>query len=364
MNKILKLFSIITLTLFGLTLRAQSSDKEAAIELKRKAFDLEDNQGKYDEAIKLLEAAQKLDPENSTYTYEIAYAYSGKKEHKKSSDILEKILNKNDAYGRYFQQLGNEYDYQGLPKKAIETYEKGIKKFPNYGGLYLERGNMFLPENKYAEALPYYEKGIELDPKFASNYYWASKIYCSSTESVWGLIYGEIFINLEQTSKRTTEISKKLFETYKKNISLESDTSFGVTFSKNNIINLSDLKDVTKFKLPFGTGCYEFLMITAIFGEKSINLRSLDSIRSRFIKNYFSKDFPQKYPNVLFDYQKKIKEAGHFDAYNYFILSGGDTESFQDWIKNNKEKWTNFTVWFSKNELKLDDLHRFYRKQY
>ncbi len=86
-----------------------------------------------------------------------------------------------------------------------------------------------LGKKDYNKALTYFEKGIEVAPNYSSNYYWCARLYCNSTEEVWGMIYGEIFMNLERNSKRTAEISKLLFDTYKKEIKWITFKSWGVS---------------------------------------------------------------------------------------------------------------------------------------
>lgn len=320
--------------------------------------------GHIDESIKLLEEAQKLDPENINYPYELGYAYFVKKEFKKSTKILEGLINHEDVNDRVFQLLGNAYDNLGKSEKAIETYETGLKQFPNSGNLYLEMGVMQIGKKEYNKALAYYEKGIEVAPKFPSNYYWASIIYLSSDEEVWGMIYGEIFMNLERNSKRTVEISKMLFDTYKSEIKLTNKNSYSISFSKNATINVNDLSEPDKIKLPFGLGAYEPTLLISMIDTKSIDINSLDKIRSNFIDNYFKNGYDKTYPNALFNYQKQIKEAGHIEAYNHWILMKGDEKGFSSWQSENKEKWDNFIKWFTDNRIKIDDTNRFYREQY
>ena len=361
-----KCFKIAVLLLFILTAKicfGQANIEEALFKAQA-AIKLEDEQGKYDEAIKLFEEAQKLDPDNINYPYEIAYAYSSKKEPKKASDVLEKLLTHKDVTGRIYQALGNAYDEQGKSVKAIQTYEAGLKKFPNSGELYLEMGNMKTAGKDYNKALEFFEKGIEMDPAFPSNYYWASKIFCNTDEEVWGMIYGEIFLNLERNSKRTAEIGKMLFNVYKSEIKFTSDTSFGVSFSKAATINTADLKDPKKFKLPFGMAVYEMNLSLAVAGEKSIDINSLDRIRTRFLERYFKGDDAKNYPNALFDYQQKVKDAGQLEAYNHWILMKGDEDGFEKWKTENKSKWENFLTWFGKNQMIVYKEHRFYRAQY
>ena len=360
MNSSIKLYGFCLLMTIGLVTNGQTP-KETALEKGKQAIKLEDEEGKYDEAIKLFKEAQQLDPEDITYPYEISYSYTSKKEYKKAIEILEKLLTHKDVYGRVYQALGNNYDYLGMPDKAIETYKEGLRKFPHSGELYLEMGNMLRQKNEYDKSLPFYEKGIEEDPGFASNYYRASKLFCSSNEVVWGMIYGEIFMNLERNSKRTSEISKLLFDTYKAKIKIYKD-SISVDFCKI-IIDVKDIPDKGNIKFPF---CMIFgnALMMAIIDLKNIDINSLDQLRTRFIHEYFKNDNQTKYPNILYDYQQRIEKAGHSEAYNHWILMKGDEDGFDKWKEKNKTQWSDFITWFNDNQLKLSQTNKFYRKQY
>jgi tetratricopeptide (TPR) repeat protein len=360
-----KIFKKLILILFIVQtqLSLAQSNVEKAYEKGMEAIKLMDN-GDVDKSIVLLEEAKLLDPKNMNYPYEIAYANYLIKEYKSSIKILETLTKHSDVNDRVYQLLGNSYSLEGQREKAIATYEKGLEKFPNSGALYLERGNMEMFVKEYNKALDYYEKGIFVEPKFPSNYYWATKIYCSSTEEVWGMIYGEIFMNLERNSNRTSEISKLLFDTYKSEIVLKNENSLSVSFSQNATINASDLKNKNKIELPFGVGIYEPTLILSMIFVKSIDLQSLNSIRSSFVDNYFNNGHHKNYPNALFSYQKTVKDAGHMDAYNYWILMKGDTDEFVKWKNENKEKWDSFITWFTNNPLKINDINKFHSSQY
>ena len=339
------------------------SNKEKARELGLSAIRKMEN-GQIEEAIKLLKEAIPLDPENIDLPYEIAYAHYLDKDYKAAIKQLKKLIKKPNAYDRVHQMLGNCYDMAGKPDKAIATYDNALKLFPSSGILHLERGNMELTKKAYDKALTYYEKGIKVQPEFPSNYYWAAKIYCGSSEEVWGMIYGEIFMNLERNSKRTAEISKMLYQVYQNEITFDSDTSINVSFSQNATITLSDLSDPSKFKLPFGVGAYEPILLTSAITEKEINLTSLNNIRTNFTNTYYLNKMNEKYPNVLFDYQKKLIDKNHFEAYNYWILMKGDEDAFIEWQENNKEKWEGFVEWFLKNPLKINNENNFHSSQY
>jgi tetratricopeptide (TPR) repeat protein len=361
----MKKIIIITLILFASQNIFAQDNKTIAREKAKKAVELMDKVS-IDEAIVLLEEAKKLDPESYIYDYEIGYAYTMKQEYQKALEIYKKVIKYKDANDQCYQMLGNLYDYNNDPVNAIRAYDKGLKKFPNSGILYLEKGTIYNIQEKYNDALNFYETGIKVDPTFPSNYYRAAQLLCRSEEEVWGMLYGEIFINLEPNSQRTEETSKLLFDTYKSQIKFISDTSLSVSFCKQAVINLSvnDLKHLEQFKLPFGPMIYETTLMMSINDEKNIDLNSLNRIRDNFIYNYYDRKHNIKYPNALFDYNKKIKESGHLEAYNYWLLSSGDINNFALWKESNNDKWEKFLNWYNDNRIILDADHKFTRDQY
>jgi tetratricopeptide (TPR) repeat protein len=321
------------------------------------------DQGKIEEGIKLFEEAQDLDPERIDYPYEIAYAKYQLKDYEGAIKIIKKFINHKDITDRHFQMLGNCYDILGKSEKALETYKDGIKKFSNAGNLYLESGNVYWGKKDYTTALPFYEKGIELDPSFPSNYYRAARIYCASNEVIWGLMYGEIFMNLEKNSERTAEISKLLYDTYKSKIIIKNDSSLSVHFVNKININSSSFSDGKSFKMPFSF-FYETNMSVSTIGEKEVTLNSIDKIRQSFTELYFKTRFAKEYPNMLFDFQNDLKKLGHLEAYNHWLLMKGDEKAFDSWLTNNKSKYDNFLLWFNDNKIKLSLSNRLYQGQY
>jgi hypothetical protein len=128
-------------------------------------------------------------------------------------------------------------------------------------------------------------------------------------------------------------------------------------------LNINSNSDPNNFKLPFCM-IFEPTLIMSIAFEKSIDITSLDKIRSLFIDNYFKNDRDKTHPNVLFSYQKKVKDSGHIEAYNHWILMKGDEDGFVKWQSANKDKWDSFVGWFSDNGLKFSDSNKFHSGQY
>lgn len=328
------------------------AEKKEARQLAIKAIEVMDN-GQIDQAIEMLNQCMRLDPQSISYPYEIGYAYYMKEDYVKAIEIFESLTDRKEFDAQCFQMLGNAYDLNNQREKAIKTYQKGLDRFPKSGRLYLELGNIERSKNNMSDAIKWYEDGIAADPAFPSNYYWASRIFCNSEEVIWGVLYGEIFMNLERGSDRTAEISELLYDTYAEHIRFQSDTTV-VQFSSNIVITgKSD-------KIPFPIN-FELTMLYATGSEDTLDLGSLSRIRARFIEFFYEKGFSEKYDNVLFSWHRDLMQKNQFECYNYWLFMQGSYHEFAEWVQNNKTLYDNFLNWFSKNPMTVNEKKPFLR---
>lgn len=354
------LFLLLLFLYSNILLHAQT-DKQKAFMKHVEAASLMDK-GRYDESLQLLREALTLDTGNFSILYEMGYANYLKKDYKEAIQILDKNRTHKDVTDKLFQILGNSYDISGDPGKAIEIYDEGLKKFPASGVLFLEKGNVFWNKREFGKALSFYEAGIRANPGFPSNYYSASRIYCSSTESVWGMIYGEIFMNLEPNTKRTAEIGKLLFDKYVFELKPQLEGKFKASFCRR-LPAINQAQDPTAMSNSPYCNVYDTVLQLSMEGITQITTGSLDSLRKNFIKTYYKLGYDKSNPNILFTYHKKLIDAGHFEAYNYWLLMKGDEEAFFKWQAANKAKWDSFMLWFPKNKLIVDKNNTFYSGQ-
>ena len=171
-----------------------------------------------------------------------------------------------------------------------------------------------------------------------------------------------MFLLLEASGHRNNEVSELLFNVYANNINFKSKDTISVSFSKINGV-VVDTKDLS-VKPPFGLLVYEPTLLMSILGEDGIDLPALARIRKRFIINYFTGEYASRYPNVLFDFQKKILDSQHWDAYNYWLLRQGDISFFQEWLENNKDQFDDFANWYNENGIKLNARKKLLRSQF
>ncbi|RYE52269.1 MAG: hypothetical protein EOP48_16855, partial [Sphingobacteriales bacterium] len=172
--------------------------------------------GDYTNAIMLLNRASVSNPNDLEIQKDLAYAYYMKRDFAKGLEVAKPIVKRKDADVQSFQILGLMFKAVEERKECEKMYKEGLKRFPNSGVLYNEYGEMLWTKQEFANAVKLWERGILSEPSYPGNYYNAAKFYYFSADKVWGILYGEVFINLESYSERTTEIQTQLIDSYKK----------------------------------------------------------------------------------------------------------------------------------------------------
>lgn len=332
---------------------AQDDPKDKAFKLGQEAIELMDA-GKVEESIELLKEAQVLDPENYNYPYEIGLANFRLGNYAEALKVYKKVIKYDNITDQCYQMLGNAYDLNGKRKQAIQVYKDGLEKFPKAGNLYYELG---IVQETLGESMYYFEEGINVDPTYATNYYIASKVFLlHSDNELWGMMYGEVLRNLEPDSDRSKEIAKMMYDTYVSEITIDGDDR-KVSFASNQI----NISDPANFKLPYGLMVYEPTLAIAAASVDTINLQAINQIRTTFIEQYKENEMAAEYENIIFDWHQNLIDNGYFECYNYWLLSQGNIEEFQNWYLDNTDKFKEFLTWFFNNPMQIDDDHKFVR---
>ncbi len=316
MKKILLIFSFCFLSLFVFS---QSEDVEKLHE-NAKVFM---RQGDYANASLILIRALSQAPDNIEIAKDLAYDYYLQKENEKALETIKPLLEKNNADDQTYQIGGTIYRATGQQKDAEKLYKKGIKNFPKSGGLYNDYGEMLWSKQDFS-AIKQWEKGIEQDPSYGGNYYNASKYYFLTTDKIWCLIYGEIFINIESFTSRTAEIKNVLLDGYKK------------LFAEPDL--LSNAKDKNNFEMVYLTTMNKQNNVVI----NGLNPETLTMLRTRFILDW-DQAYAKKFPFRLFEQQEQFLEEGLFPAYNQWIFGATQNlANYQSWISTHAEEYAAF----------------------
>jgi tetratricopeptide (TPR) repeat protein len=341
---------------------AQVSDSlKQAAELVKQGFDLVDK-GKLDEALAVYKQGALLDPNNSTFQYEMGVVYYLKKDYTSSIKILESVKNKADANDQYFQMLGNAYDLSGQTAKARKTYSDGLIRFPKSGVLFLESGVLEYMHKNTPGAVRFWEAGIIAAPGFTSNYYWLSKYYASTPEKVWAVMYGEMFINLERNTERTQEISALLYRLYQSSVIISKD-SVSADFTKG-----FSLHPQTDQKLPFEQVFQQTMLLAAdslrLSGTDSLDYEAVCKLKGLFIYYWYALSYGVHYPCILFDWIHSFPLTSYLECYHRWVFLKGNEDRFQAWYYSNPDFYNAFVKWFRRNPLGVSNTQYFSRSLY
>lgn len=325
---------------------------ESARTRLEKAIALMDN-GMAGTAIEILNNLDKEYPNNYNVLYEMCYAYWVTGEKNKALEILKRLENHPAATFQVYHLEGNCLDEIGKPKDAIKAYNRGLERFPDAVLLYVEQGRIAQKNEDYDKAIDLYEKAIEVDPSQPSAYICLALLYSDSNEPFWAIMYGEaarlLSMNFDAYQQYSEKMSTLLYYLYKDHIDITTEgdsTVIHTTLTKMNQISIS--KDSSQVFMPLPMA-FEEEMLTALVPVKEITLQSLIDARGRFIDSFYER-FNDYYDVSILDFQRQVRESGHWQAYNMFLMGHGDPDAYQQWADTNptsEGQMDAFAKWYS-----------------
>lgn len=350
---------ILFLWVFSEVLVAQTTDSRSRVpEVVQKAMAyMQENN--YEQALKQWLLAQEEEPNNWLYTYQVARCYYEQKDYKTAIKTLTKQAptDKAGQMGSYYRLLAACQEARSDTDNAIATLQEGIKLVPQEGSLYADLGGLFFQKGYNDQAVAIWEEGIDQAPMHSTNYYWLSKMYAHSSEPFWSLFYGELFINMEPNTQRSMEISRLLGETYKQVLHHKNTALLSATGYNDWLLN-----DETTITSP----CTALENLAQMVVEQSSldfdSLKNIVIFREVLTKKALTT--PLLSNNALFLWQKSIQQAGHWDAYNYWLLRKSDPVVFDQWLQFHRYDLGAFLNWIEVNHLRLSVNNKLSRKSF
>lgn len=336
-----KLFVFLLLLSVSYVSVAQNDDPKTLYETAKSFM----RSGDFNNAIVVLNHALQQDPDNLDMQKDLVMSYYLKRDYTTALEGAKKLIERKDADEVCFQIAGNVYKALELPKDCEKVYKKGLKKFPNSGPLYSEYGELLWATKDYS-AINQWEKGIETAPAYSGNYYNAALFYFYTKDKVWSLLYGEIFVNMESFTERSTAMKQLLLQAYKEKLFASPDF----------------IKEGEKTKSEFARHFLEGMGKQYPLAAAGITAEILTMIRTRFILDWFSQ-YAVKFPFRLFDYQRQLLREGMFDAYNQWLFGITDNPAaYDNWTKTHNKEFTSFTA-FQRNRVFRMPAGQYYQSQ-
>jgi|688.fasta_scaffold398100_2 tetratricopeptide (TPR) repeat protein len=296
------LFSFFIIIFSLLTVHAQSTKE---LMEKAKAFT---GQGDFENAINTLQKARASDPGSAEVAQSLSFVYFLQRDFAKAIEIGKVAIAMPNAEEQAFQILGLSYKSIAAYREASKMYQTGLKKFPNSGVIYNEYAeNLALDGNKKA-AIALWEEGIAKAPNFSGNYFNAVRYYDGKEELEKTLYYGEVFLNLESYSTRTTEIKNILVKAYT-----------------------------------------QFLNVGA-----SITIEQIQAYRMALHNKALANEKKTVLPGELYEHWKYLMAQGIFEAYSQWLL--GETLNkplFTNWVASHPKEWDSFNAFQKSRVFKL-----------
>lgn len=321
---------------------SQDPQDPAALQETAKSFM---RQGDYPNAVLVLSRALELKPNDLQLSKDLLFANYLNRDFAKALEVGKPLVNRPDADAQSFQMLGLVYKAIAEEKEAEKLYKLGLKKFPQEGVFYGELGELVAGKDPQ-EAIGLWQKGIEVDPNYSGNYYGAAKHYANSGETVWSILYGEMFLNMESFTGRSTEVKNLLLDQYKKFYLLG--------------YNKQDKKEVESKKGKKGKETVAFIDAVAEVLDKQksevalgVTPESLTALRARFILDWYN-TYGDNYPFRLFEHQKQLLQEGIFEAYNFWVFGpAANLATYQNWQQYHKDDLNEFMTFIRSKVFKI-----------
>ena len=289
-------------------LKAQGADSLQAIARSQM------QQGNFEAACKTLAIALQNNPGNLDLLKDQVYANLLKRDFVTTLQLAKTLTERPDADVQCYQLLGNTYKELALYKEGGKMYKEAIKKFATSGVLYSEYGDLLAQNNESTAAIATWEKGIQADVNNNGNYYYAAKHYLTNGNNLQGLLYGEIFVNIESYTQRTEEMKGLLFKGYRKLLAgpaLKKMAGSGEGFL-NIVANLVNKNASAQLD--------------------SVTIENITELRWKFILDWVNSPYAKQYPYRLFDMHKQLVDYKIFDAYNQWLFGAAtDADKYQAW---------------------------------
>lgn len=311
------------------------------------------DEAKFSAGLALMKEAAAYQPSNYSYGFEVGFINFQLKNYSEAAKQLEKWVNNQKNNAELFQLLGNTYYILNDKVKALNTFDLGLSKFPKSGLLYAEKGKL-VQETDLGKGLFYFEKGIEVDPNFAMNYFHAALLYFKQTESIKGILHGEIFMLLNRNTNFTAVMSELIYNAYKESVVPNTDGKCEYHFcNPNRPDHLIEIQQIEHF--PAFCIMYSSLLNASNPVVNVMTAGTMVQMRTQALDAYYEHHINEHYREWVFDFQAIIKQAGHAEAYHHWVLMNGSELEFLQWKENNEDKWTAFTGWFAAHDMAIPE---------
>jgi len=323
-------FSLISVAVYAQTADDATSLVKQAVQLN--------NQGKYADAVDKYTQALKLEPDNMSANYGIAFSLLQSDKAKDGIPYLEKVIKANGSLTAYaYDLLGSIYDKSHESAKAIEAFNAGIKTDPKYQRLYYNLSLVYFRDKNYAEAEKCVIQSIKMDPKHANSQRIYALVCFHQNKRASALLGLCSFILLEPATTRSAEAYGNIQHILQGGVLKQDANTPALMTDANNIAlnNAITLQTGIAGKKTYPTPADQLAaQLTAIFN--AIGPMTDKQTGNDFFKNYYAEFF------------YKMAQSPNMKAFAHLISQSVPENA--EWIKNNAGEMTALDNWVKNTE--------------
>lgn len=296
-----------------------------------------------------------LVPNHAPYLYEYALTHVMMRKYEEALAILRPIYSKPELFDRGYQLMGNIHDFMEDSSSALTYYHAGIEAFPKSGRLHYELGAAAFIRGDVVKALDWWKRGTQVEPIFPTNYFWLAKVYSTTPNRYFSVMYAEAFLNLERATNRTKEISKLVFDTWNASMSL-GDTLDPINFFADDLLDIPSKGGPNVMNLPTA---FEYSVATSAEPlipdngtlKGALTLDEMVDVRVRVAKYWKEKGYDKTHNNDVMAWNATLATRGWIREYLYWLYSYGDVKRMNDYFKANEQRYDTFLAWFGQNQM-------------
>jgi Tfp pilus assembly protein PilF len=303
---------------------------------------------KYADAARLLEELRERHPQHIVILHELALTYRTMGENDKAIDVL--MPYSGGLPPETLSSLGSALDDAGRPKEAFHVLRWGITKYPDSGLLYSDLGVVLLRTGDAAHAMQSFHEGMRAEPSWPSNYLNSAKVNANAAERGLALMEGELFRVLEPGSPRSDDMAIMMARMYREGVQV-SKSKTGQTVILVSLTQTAgvspegEVSPAMQFQLGFGA-----LLLLA--HQQGFSLKTLHRARQVFIENVLTVSaYENMRKSPLFRLHRALIDAGHFDAYDYWLLGPAFPDEANAWTRGHEAQMEAFAKFMAKYPL-------------
>ncbi|WP_276132532.1 tetratricopeptide repeat protein [Polluticoccus soli] len=277
------------------------------------------SKGNLKQAIMMYKQAIQAAPGIMLLHRELGQAQYISGDYAEAQNTLQPVIDNGAADEETYHIMASSQMSRGDHKKARNTIKAALERYPHSGILYNLSGKMYEANNERPEALQAWLLGIENDPGYHINYYDAARAYMDAGVYTWAILYGEMFINIEQQTPRSHDMRKMVMNSYAKMFQSVEAVKFGKTNAP-----------VSGFeRAVYNT----YIKLSPVVAD-GFTAENLTMLRTRFMMDWFTMGYNRRFPFSLFTRHDDMIRNGYFDIYNQWLFGKAENPAVYDaWTK-------------------------------